>query len=383
MTRCRFRHVAITLLLCVPFARSWLPSCHAQFAGTAGIEVATVDAQTRWAFRTVSPVIVRSPIVRLGDVVKPLDPNMAGWQRLRRSPIGLVPLGGQSMTIERHRLAQAIYDAEATPRGIDWVGPARIQVTFQAADSPSPTDRKKVTAVVYNDHVGSSVPSGNPSPLSSSEAERILHWIKLALDREQSSVAERYRIEIDRRQAALTQLRSISGVTSIQPHDPIAEGTCRFHVVGRSGDGPVQSLVAVQLTAHPLVVVARRSLPRGHRIGPGDLTIMPLAEDKVDTDFLIDPDRAIGLEVRGNVRANRPIPRSSLGAPTLVHRGDLIEVRVAAGGITVTSSAKALSDGAESDLIEIETHRPRKRLVARVVEPGLVEIITRAPRVSP
>jgi flagella basal body P-ring formation protein FlgA len=332
-------------------------------------------------------VTVTSPIVRLGDVVRPLDPNMGGWQRLRRSPIGLVPLGGQTMSIERHRLAQAIHDAEATPLAIDWVGPTKIQVIFRAADPAAPKAQSKITQnitqVAYKDDVNAPLPTAKTAPISSSEAERILHWIKLALDREQSSIAERYRIEIDRRQSALEKLRSISGVTSIEPRDPIGEGTCRFHVVGRSVEGPAESLVAVELIAHPLVVVSRRSLARGHRIGPGDLAIKPFPEDNVEADFLLDPEAAIGLEVRGSVRANRPIPRLALGAPTLIHRGDLIEVRVAAGGITVTTNAKALSDGAQSDLIEIETLQPRKRLVARVVEPGMVEIFTRAPRVRP
>ena len=53
------------------------------------------------------------------------------------------------------------------------------------------------------------------------------------------------------------------------------------------------------------------------------------------------------------------------------------------GGITVTTNAKSHGDGAESDLIEIETFEPRKRLLARVVQPGLVEIVTRAPKVNP
>ena len=60
------------------------------------IRPSSVDAKTRWAFRAVSPVTVHSNIVRLGDVVRPLDPDMAGWQRLSRSVIGLVPLGGAS-----------------------------------------------------------------------------------------------------------------------------------------------------------------------------------------------------------------------------------------------------------------------------------------------
>jgi len=82
------------------------------------------------------------------------------------------------------------------------------------------------------------------------------------------------------------------------------------------------------------------------------------------------------------VRANQPINRGDVGSPILVHRGDLIEIRVVGGGISVTTNAKALGDGAVSELIEIETLQPRKRLIARVVQPGMVEIVTRAPKVT-
>ncbi len=367
----------------------------AQFDAESGIATATIDAQTRWAFRALSPVTVSSPIIRLGDVVKPLDPNMAGWQRLRRSPIGLVPLGGQSMTIQRDRLAKAIYDAEATPLAIDWIGPTKIQVVYREADLHEPA-ADFATASYRGDDGPSAVGTAgyeieSPTsrqgdsmegdsrqhvsgreivPLSMSEFERIVHWIEIALERQHPSILETYEIEFDRRHAPLASLRSVAGVTSIDPQDRVGEGSCGFHIVGRSIDGPVEVDVDLQLKPHPIVVVARTNLPRGHRLQAHDLTSQPVPADEFAADFVLDPDDVIGLEVRGSVRANRPLLRSDLGMPTLIHRGDLIEVRVVGGGITVTTNAKSLSDGSASDLIEVETLQPRKRLVARVVQPG-------------
>jgi flagella basal body P-ring formation protein FlgA len=355
-------------------------SCSAQNNGDRGIEIASIDAQTRWAFRALSPVTVGSPIIRFGDVVEPLDPNMAGWQRLQHSLIALVPIDGKPMTIERNRLADAIRGAEATPRAIDWVGPTTIRVVYRP--SASAASRDQTQRVSYaNDDPSPTAYRGPVLPVP--EAERILRWIYLAIDRQHASISEAYRIEIDRKQPRLAALRSIAGVTSIEFRDQIREGPCRLHVVARGVDGPVESDLDAMLTLHPTVVVARIGLSRGHRIEAGDLTIQSIPKEELKVDFEQDPSALIGLEVRNSLRANRPIVRGDLGAPILVHRGDLIEIRVVAGGIIITTNAKSLGNGAASDLIEVETMQPRKRLIARVVQPGMVEIVTRAPRVKP
>ena len=127
------------------------------------------------------------------------------------------------------------------------------------------------------------------------------------------------------------------------------------------------------------MVVPRTSLARGHRISESDLDVIAISAEKLESNLIIDASQIIGMEVRKTLRAQQPIPAGDIGSPVLIHRGDLIEVRVMSGGVTVTTNAKSLGDGSESDLVEIETMRPKKRVVARVVRTGLVEIVTRAP----
>lgn len=377
----RWRRLAALLALLCGSALPDAP-CRGQSDGDSR-ELSTIDTQTRWTFRALSPVIVHSPIIRLGDVVEPLNPNIAAWQRLRYSPIGLVPLGGHPMTIRRDRLESAICDAEATPLNIEWLGPKTIRVVYQRAidsDTNPPTRQVAYTAAAVQQHAAAAaMPS---EPLLKIEADRILRWILLAFARQHRAIVETYQIDIDRRQPQLAQLKAIGGVTSIQLPSSIAAGDCRIHVAARSVDGPIEVDLNIRLTEHPTVAVPRRSLPRGHRIRPGDLTTSPLSSDQLEQEHVIDPNDVIGMEVRNGLRANQPFSRGDVGAPILVHRGDLIELRSIVGRIWVTTNAKALDNGSESDLIEVETMQPRKRLIARVVQPGLVEIVTRAPRVD-
>ncbi len=357
--------------------------CCAQSTQPTATDHARIDANTRWALRALPSVWVSSSIVRLGDVVQPLDPKTPLWNRLQSAPIAMFPVNRTTMTIDRTRLDKAIRKAEATPRSIDWYGPSQIKVERQANRGQRTMTRDSIAQVSYQNRVTAQQATdvSHLPPLSEIDAKRIVHWIKLAIEREQPHIGESFDVQIDRHQAALAALLPINGVTGVEPIDAVADGPCRFRIVGRTATEPVETTVAIQLTKYPQVVVPRTSLARGHRISEGDLNVVSYPADKIKPEHVIDPSEVIGTEVRKTLRADQPIVSSSIGSPILIHRGDLVELRVLSGGVTVTTNAKSLSDGSESDLIEIETMRPKKRLLARVVQVGQVEIVTRAPAV--
>ncbi len=308
------------------------------------------------------------------------------WQRLRAAPIAMFPVNSTTMTIDRDRLDKVIRKAEATPDAIDWLGPREITVVYDASGKQPnlalrTNSNPELAQVAYQSDMSSSQSAGAEprSTIRSADAQRIVHWVELAIKRELPEVADSFEIKMDSSQIGMDPLQPISGVTSIQTIDKIQSGICRMRVIGRSSDGPVESTIAIQLVAYPKVVVPRTTLARGHRISESDLDVVPIPTEKLESNLIVDANQIVGMEVRKTLRADYPIPASDIGSPVLIHRGDLVEVRVMSGGVTVTTNAKSLGDGAEADLVEIETIRPKKRLVARVVRTGLVEIVTRAP----
>ncbi|TWT50522.1 flagellar basal body P-ring biosynthesis protein FlgA [Rubripirellula amarantea] len=364
---------------------------------------AVINAHTRWVLKTKSNVRVNSPIVRLEDVVEPTDPNMAGWKRIARSPIGLVPVGGQTMTIERDRLSPIILAAEATPRIIDWVGQDTIRVVYDK--NYKPQSHSSVAQVAYTQGTvagavtnagsyatgsyeagsykagesGQDSQVGSVERLTASESRRVVHWIELAIERFQPSIHESYEVEVEADQPGLAALRLIGGVTDCAPVSEPHEGVCVFAIEARSADGTVRSDISVRLSAHPTVVVPARTLGRGHRISANDLELQPIPAEQLSGDVIVDMDLLIGKEVRGTLRIGQPIGHGEIGEPILIHRGDLIELRVLGGGVSVSTNAKAVDSGAHGELIEVETMAPRKRMVARVSTIGVAEIVTRAP----
>ena len=97
---------------------------------------------------------------------------------------------------------------------------------------------------------------------------------------------------------------------------------------------------------------------------------------------VLDIHDAVGLQVQTALQKDAPVARTALAPVTVIERGDLVEVRVVGGGITIATGAKSLAAGAQGDLIPIETLEPRKKLMARVAGNGIVEILTRPPRVQ-
>lgn len=348
----------------------------------------TADTETRWEFRTKSNVIVSTTIVRLRDVVTPLDPSMPSWPRLEGMIIGLVPVTSDEMVIERNRLANALRRAQASPLPIDLIGPAKIKIRYSDAGRPSQVNQRASTfapgpQVTALGRVQPSVTQAVPtSMLAERQAKTVVSWIERGIERQHPTIDRAFVSAIDLRQAELVPLESMKGEPYVEFEREPAEGNCQILVRGQSVNGPCESMVTIRLKANPTVVVPSGRFPRGYRLRYEDLTTMPILAEKMDTSLVTDPSELVGMEVRRGVSPGRPILRTDVGAPILVRRGDLVEIRVIGGGVTITTNGKALEDGAESDTIEVEKFEPRKKMLASVVQSGLVEVLSRTRRVG-
>ncbi|MEM9646677.1 MAG: flagellar basal body P-ring formation chaperone FlgA [Planctomycetota bacterium] len=401
-----------------------------------------VDEETRWLFRSKRTASVGSSIVRLEDVAEPVDQKLPAWSRLRGAVVALVPFGRDRVVLTRSRLAAAVSSGEATPRRIDWIGPDQIIVMLRKSRSKleasegnsglRPALARQVGAMNSDGTMNASLPSRRDTlgvvtahatgpiesavidtasvdseiRLDSAALDRMARWVEQAVRRDQSGVTKSFEIKLLADASNALELSRLKGITSITglrfdenlvqqvqfvDSQPVTEWSAdrpglttlrrTIRVIGRTLDGPVDAELLVELTPHPRVIVPIRTLPRGHRIGPGDLSEAPIPANRWRDDYVSDPEQLIGMEVFGSVRKDAPLSRSMVKHPTLIHRGDLIVLRVAGGGVSITTNAKAMADGHLSQLIEVETIEPKRRFVARVASTGVAEIVTRTPTV--
>ena len=513
-------------------------------AGQAGLRLTALTLRSR------KNVSLTSNLIRLGDVVEPVDPDLPGWGQLARLGIGLVPVDGTEMVIERHRLEPFIHSGHKNSVLIRWIGPQKIKVRSQSG-------RGKVQSAVIHGEVPRDPTAGFGSASEVSQASvasnvgrlpggrsgrvrprmsiktidphhllKINRWIIAASSASQESNLDRYdfrvvdvekirptnrgldvailgaaflqvidhktnrrtclpggaldvddygdlvvkgehssmplypavnvpkeahdlRIKSDGtievqlgenlawvvagkmavsnyvRQAdrlstdgrvtlagaieldspllpaeesgawqvlqgflespqheAYQEFESISGIEEVTCLHKLREGLCKFRLEGRGLDGPIDLIVSMQLTAKSVVAAPKKSFPRGHRLALQDVHLIPIEAGEIDEKHFDSLQQLVGMEVSKSLRLNRPILRSDVRQPTLVRRGDLLDLRVVGAGIVITTAAKALEDGPLNGLVEVETLRPRKRKIARVVASGVVEILSRPPQLE-
>lgn len=367
-----------------------------------------IDASTRWEFTVIENAVVDSPIIRVGDILRPIRRDFAAWSRLSGATVGLMPLDGSPAKISRDRLANLIAAGQATPARIKLHGSALIQVQRVASTfgtngpeshppRPDPRQSPTVHSVGYRDAVkrpsAAKPETANSSPVDADVAARLDQWIRLGIRNGYRDLADAFEFSIELRADEIGSLGQLQGIREIefidvppvwsvgltQSPEPVVT---RIRVHGRAGTEMCQGIATVHWVPQRPVVMATASMRRGQRVGPEDVQHQPAPIGQVDEagDWVLIPDDIIGMEVTGQIRLGTPLRTGDFTAPRLVRRGDLLEVRVSGGGVRVTTTAKSFGEGAAGDLVEIETIQPRRRLLARVVDSSIVEIVTQPHR---
>lgn len=90
-------------------------------------------------------------------------------------------------------------------------------------------------------------------------------------------------------------------------------------------------------------------------------------------DALGDVDAAVGLASRRRMHRGDIVRRSLLHAPTLVRRGDAVNIVAQHEQILVTMAGEALDAGARGDIVRVRNAGSGKVIRARVIDAGEVE----------
>ncbi|MEZ6091265.1 MAG: flagellar basal body P-ring formation chaperone FlgA [Pirellulaceae bacterium] len=337
--------------------------------GSAKSRIAPIShlapAQTQsWTLQLKSNVTVSASIVRVSDVVLPISIPDEQWSQLGKATIGLVPTDGRPLRLMRYRLAEALSQSKLVSAPILWVGPESTTVKSSPVVQASATQPIAQVRLLKED--------------LQPQSKRL---IESAVKQAMREAKDLYTFEIDWSRVSVDALRDVTTFQKIAVPETITEGTARFILTAYVSGSPRDIPIYLEISALPRAIVAARNLSRGQILSADDLDWKSIGERDRAEQAISDLNSLIGQEVKRNIQAGRWISTSDVGPPILVRRNDVIEVMVVGGSVIVRTGGKALDDGAEGDLIQIETVEDRKRLLARVVGSGLVEIVTRAPQV--
>ncbi len=142
-----------------------------------------------------------------------------------------------------------------------------------------------------------------------------------------------------------------------------------------SGGSTWTILVPAQAKVYRTVAVAGRNLQRGDLVSAADLSSEIKDVGDLRLGFALTPEAIIGKEIKFAVNKGEAFRNSALDAPLVIKRGDTVSMESSAGGISVKTSATAVSDGRIGQQIRVKNNQSARIVSAKVVEAGKVQSI--------
>ena len=120
------------------------------------------------------------------------------------------------------------------------------------------------------------------------------------------------------------------------------------------------------------VVEATRPLPRGTVIEAWDVA---LAARDARRGEAVALDEVVGMEVRATIRAGQGVRLSSLRAPVVVRRNQVVELVYRAGTLSIRAEGRALGAGGEGERVRVMNLDSRRTIRGHILAPGVVEVL--------
>ena len=182
----------------------------------------------------------------------------------------------------------------------------------------------------------------------------------------------RWRVETPLDAAAYLRLAKLGLELTVSGGRRPWTGRQYFKFVGSQADREM-TVVATVTKIQPVVTVLR-NIERGELIRTTDVEIRQ-HEGNLSSSAVASLAEAIGMEARRSIKAGSMILKNHLKAPLLVERGETVTVFARTAGITVRTFAVAREDGAQGELVQVETLAGKERFAARVSGRRQLEVL--------
>ncbi len=135
-----------------------------------------------------------------------------------------------------------------------------------------------------------------------------------------------------------------------------------------------QVYVPVELTVNIPVVVTARSLSRGQRLVPADLSLAMADVSALRHGHYDSPSDLTGYEVARNLTKGTVVTPYIAKPPVMIERGDRVIIIATGTGLSVQTEGEALREGSAGQQIPVRNLTSRQTIHAYVRSKGVVEI---------
>lgn len=130
--------------------------------------------------------------------------------------------------------------------------------------------------------------------------------------------------------------------------------------------------IPAQVSIFRELPVAARDIVRGERVTAADILWESINISGLRQSYHTNAEDVIGQEVKRNLGQGLPFVTTSLDAPTLVRRGDMVDLQSKAGSIMVSASGTAMTDGRLGQKIRIRNNQSDRIVTGTVIASGKV-----------
>jgi flagellar basal body P-ring formation protein FlgA len=128
------------------------------------------------------------------------------------------------------------------------------------------------------------------------------------------------------------------------------------------------------------VAVLTRNVDRGDLLRSGDLVVERRPKAEINGDAA-SRNKAIGMQLRRQMRATQALKVADLVKPDLVQRDQEVTLIHQSAGLYLTSRGKALESGTEGDTVNVLNPQSKRTISGTVTGRGQVTIDVATPRV--
>lgn len=304
---------------------------------------------------------VKQNIVRLADVAIVLDRDSQLAGRLEETPLLAAPQPGDRTALRASEIRDMLQTRGVNLVGHQFSGASRTVVTREEQDTESPRQTGK--------------------PINSTEQTEQIRAAVVSYLRRRAEDTDRWEVDfrLDREQRG--QLASADSSIQVRGGTSPWIGEQRFSLVFTSAGDSREISIDTVVSKPTMQVVAVRPLRRGQVVQASDVVLQLPDTDKqprqgAQQASYTSLDEVVGMEMQRSVTPGQALASGSVRRPLLVRRGDVVTVYARSAGIEVRTVARAKDDGAENDLVVVESlDRDRRPIRARVTDIRTVDVL--------
>ena len=126
--------------------------------------------------------------------------------------------------------------------------------------------------------------------------------------------------------------------------------------------------VSLKVRTFGEVLLCRRKVDRHHVFTAEDLIVERRETTTLPDDVNLEIGDVVGKRTKAFIQSGRVIRRGMIEQPPVLHRGDLVTVRVSLKAIFITMEGEARADGRPGEIIPVRNIRSRREISAEVVD---------------